>query len=83
MLHFNVPAVVLGGPVAVPSEVVLPVGLPEAMVPSVVLHIEVMMGGRRLRPAWETESSGWISRGSVAWYSQSARMASVGAWGMG
>ena len=50
MLHLNVTAVVLGGPVAVPPEVVLPVGLPEAIVPSIVLHIEVMVRGEEITP---------------------------------
>ena len=39
LLYLDVPAVMLGGPVAVPSEVLLPVGFPETIVPPVVFHI--------------------------------------------
>ena len=39
LLYFDVPAVMLGGSVAVPSEVLLPVGFPEAIVPPVIFHI--------------------------------------------
>ena len=45
MLYLDVPAVMLGGPVAVSSEVLLPVGLPEAIVPPVVFHVQFMLRG--------------------------------------
>ena len=47
-MYLDVPAVVLGGPVAVPSEVLLPVGFPEAIVPPVVFHVQFMLGGERV-----------------------------------
>ena len=45
LLYLDVPAVMLGGPVAVPSEVLLPVGFPEAIVPPVVFHVQFMLRG--------------------------------------
>ena len=45
MLYLDVPAVVLGGPVAVSAEVLLPVGLPEAIIPPVILYVQLMLRG--------------------------------------
>ena len=43
MLYLDVPAVMLGGPVAVSAEVLLPVGLPEAIIPPVIFHVQLML----------------------------------------
>ena len=43
MLYLDVPAVMLGGPVAVSAEVLLPVGLPEAIIPPVIFHVQLVL----------------------------------------
>ena len=45
MLYLDVPAVVLGGPVAVSAEVLLPVGLTYAVIPPVIFHVQLMLRG--------------------------------------
>ena len=50
MLDFNVTAVMLSGPVAVPPKVVFSAGHPEAIVLPVVLHVEVMVRGDESPP---------------------------------
>ena len=45
MLYLDVPAVVLGGPVAVSAEVLLPVGLTGAVIPPVIFHVQLMLRG--------------------------------------
>ena len=45
LLYLDVPAVVLGGPVAVSAEVLLPVGLTGAVIPPVIFHVQLMLRG--------------------------------------
>ena len=45
MLYLDVPAVMLGGPVAVSAEVLLPLGLTGAVIPPVIFHVQLMLRG--------------------------------------
>ena len=50
LLYFDVTAVVLGRPVAVPPKIMLPMGHPEAVVPPVVLYVKIMVWGEEFPP---------------------------------